>query len=293
MAASSNPRRILVVPVVALLGALLAWAGSAGGQRLGAVPLFAMAVGAAYVIQWLAFVPAWLRQTERHFDLTGALTYIGVTAGLLAAVAGRGPRTWLLTALVMIWAARLGTFLFTRIRRAGSDGRFDDIKPDLPRFLGVWTIQGLWVSLTASAAWIAMSGNGSQRFDGYAVAGALLWALGFGIEVVADAQKSAFNARHKGRFVDAGLWSRSRHPNYFGEILLWVGVAIIALPALSGWHFVGLASPVFVALLLTKVSGIPLLEKRAQARWGDDPAYRAYVEATPVLIPRLTRPGRS
>lgn len=158
------------------------------------------------------------------------------------------------------------------------------------RFLGVWTIQGLWVSLTAAAAWIAMSSTRNQTIDGWAVVGGLIWLLGITIEVTADLQKSAWNRQHKGPFINVGLWSRSRHPNYFGEILLWIGIAIIALPALSGWQYLGLISPVFVTLLLTKVSGIPLLEKRAEKKWGDDPDYHRYVERTPVLIPRLSAP---
>jgi steroid 5-alpha reductase family enzyme len=90
----------------------------------------------------------------------------------------------------------------------------------------------------------------------------LLWVLGWALEVIADAQKSRFNAdvANRGRFINTGLWSRSRHPNYFGEILLWVGVAVVAFPVLHGWQYVTLLSPFFVAFLLTRVSGIPLLE---------------------------------
>ena len=76
---------------------------------------------------------------------------------------------------------------------------------------------------------------------------------------------------------------RSRHPNYCGEILLWTGIAFIALPALSGWSLATLISPVFVYVLLTRISGIPLLETRSDAKWGDDPEYRAYKQRTPVL----------
>ena len=76
---------------------------------------------------------------------------------------------------------------------------------------------------------------------------------------------------NKEAFITSGLWSWSRHPNYFGEITLWTGIAIMAIPVLSGWQWVCLISPVFVTLLLTKVSGIPLLEKKAREKWGDDP----------------------
>jgi steroid 5-alpha reductase family enzyme len=153
----------------------------------------------------------------------------------------------------------------------------------------VWTIQGLWVSLTVGAALAAITTTARKDLDLFAIIGAALWALGFAIEVAADAQKSRFNAdpANRGRFIQTGLWSRSRHPNYFGEILLWVGVAIAAFPVLQGWQLVTLISPLFVALLLTRVSGIPLLEKRADAKWGGQADYEAYKKRTPVLIPRL------
>jgi len=106
---------------------------------------------------------------------------------------------------------------------------------------------------------------------------------------MADAQKSRFKADpgNRGKFIQSGLWSRSRHPNYFGEIVLWTGVMIIALPVLQGWQWVALVSPLFVILLLTRVSGVPLLEKKADQAWGGQPEYEAYKKQTPVLIPRL------
>ena len=119
--------------------------------------------------------------------------------------------------------------------------------------------------------------------------------FGFSIEIVADRQKSAFRAdpANAGRFISSGLWAWSRHPNYFGEIVLWFGIAILAWPALAGWQLATLVSPLFVYVLLTKGSGIPPLETRAEERWGDDPAYRAYVERTPVLWPRPPRSSPS
>ena len=125
--------------------------------------------------------------------------------------------------------------------------------------------------------------------DAFAIVGALVWLIGFVIEVVADAQKSRFNAdpANKGKFIRTGLWSRSRHPNYFGEIVLWIGIAIIAIPVLQGWQWVAMISPVFVTILLTRISGIPLLQKKAEAKWGGQADYEEYKKNTPVLIPRL------
>jgi steroid 5-alpha reductase family enzyme len=275
--------------VVVIIGALVAWAGSQGGQTWGGIPLFALAVGLAFVIQWVVFIPSYLKQTEKYFDLTGSLTYISVITLALILSAGIDARAILVWALVLIWALRLGTFLYRRIHKAGKDDRFDELKPSFLRFLNVWTIQGLWVTFTMAAALVVITTTRRVELDVFAVIGLVLWIFGFSMEAVADAQKSRFsaNAENKGKFIQTGLWSRSRHPNYFGEIVIWIGVAVIAIPVLQGWQWVSLISPVFVTLLLTKVSGVPLLEKKADEKWGGQEDYEAYKQRTPVLIPRL------
>ncbi|MGO4488970.1 DUF1295 domain-containing protein [Microbacterium sp. 2RAF4] len=292
----TSSRSSLIAIVVALaIGALVAIAGSQGGATIGGVPLFALAVAAAFAIQVIAFIPAMLLQTERFFDLTGSLTFFVISAALVLLAPMPDARSWILAAMVMLWAARLGSFLALRVHKAGSDGRFDQIKGSPLRFLQVWVIQGAWVSLTAAAAWIAISADAPSRapIGWLTVVGIVVWVLGMVIEIVADAQKSAFHAdpRNRDEFIRTGLWSRSRHPNYFGEIVIWVGVFVTAAPVLVGWQWVALLSPLFVILLLTRVSGIPLLEARAEKKWGDRADYVAYREQTPVLIPKLTRPA--
>jgi steroid 5-alpha reductase family enzyme len=286
---TTDRNALIAFPILILIGFLVALAGSQGGASIAGVPLFALSVGLAFLIQWLAFIPAYLLQTEKFFDLTGSLTYISVILIAVFFSTGVDFRSILLAALVVIWAIRLGTFLFGRIKKAGKDDRFDEIKPSFIRFLNVWTIQGLWVTFTMAAALVAITTTNRKELDLFAIVGFLVWALGFAIEVVADSQKSRFSANpdNKGKFIQTGLWSRSRHPNYFGEIVLWVGVAIIALPVLRGWQWVALISPVFVTLLLTRVSGIPLLEKKADKKWGGQEDYESYKKRTPVLIPRL------
>ena len=291
-----SSRASLIAIIVALvIGALVALAGSQGGATLGGIPLFALAVAAAYVIQILAFIPAMILRTERFFDLTGSLTFLVISVALVLLTPMPDARSWILAAMVILWAARLGSFLAMRVHKAGSDGRFDEIKGSPVRFLQVWVIQGAWVSITAAAAWIAISTDAGSRapIGWLTVVGIVVWALGLVIEIVADAQKSAFRAdpanRHE--FIRTGLWSRSRHPNYFGEIVLWVGVFLTAAPVLAGWQWVAILSPLFVILLLTRVSGIPLLEARAEKKWGDRADYIEYRENTPSLIPRLTRPA--
>ncbi|WEK61242.1 MAG: DUF1295 domain-containing protein [Candidatus Microbacterium colombiense] len=291
---TKSSRSSLIAIIVALaIGALVAVAGSQNGATLGGIPLFTLAVAAAFAIQIIAFIPAMILRTERFFDLTGSATFFVISVALVLLTPMPDARSWILAAMVMLWSARLGSFLARRVHKAGSDGRFDEIKGSPLRFLQVWVIQGAWVSLTAAAAWIAISSDAASRapLGWVSIVGIIVWALGLAIEVIADAQKSAFRAdpAHKHEFIRSGLWSRSRHPNYFGEIVLWVGVFLTAAPVLVGWQWVALLSPLFVILLLTRVSGIPLLEARAEKKWGDRADYIAYRDSTPVLIPRLTR----
>jgi steroid 5-alpha reductase family enzyme len=285
--------------VIAIAGALLiagfvAWAGGQGSVEIGGLALFTVAGIVAFAIQWVVFWPSYQAQTEHWYDLTGSLTYLAVAIGTFLLAGHYDLRSTLLVALITVWAVRLGSFLFLRVRQTGADTRFDDIKPSFTRFLMAWTLQGLWVFLTLSAALAAMTTTEIAPMGVIGWLGAAVWAAGFGVEAIADAQKRAFrkDPTNKGSFIHTGLWAWSRHPNYFGEILLWTGIALIALPALSGWQHVTLISPLFVYLLLTRVSGIPILEERADERWGDLPDYQAYKARTPVLWPRLPRSGR-
>jgi steroid 5-alpha reductase family enzyme len=253
------------------------------------LPGLASLGGLALVVQWLAFVPAYLKQTEHFYDLTGSLTYVlllGAAVGLADGVPDA--RGLLLVCMVGAWTIRLGSFLFRRVQRAGRDGRFDEIKPDPLRFAAAWTIQGVWVFLTGLAAWIAIVARTGTPLGWLDLVGFALWAFGWGVEIVADRQKSAFRARpgSAGHFIDEGLWSRSRHPNYAGEIVLWTGVCVVASSSfVTTGAWMGVISPIFVYLLLTRVSGIPLLETRADASWGGQADYEAYKTHTPMLWP--------
>jgi steroid 5-alpha reductase family enzyme len=280
----STVQALLSIPVILLIAAAVGWAGSHGGLRVGQVPVFALGGAICFALNWLVFVPSYAAQTERYFDLTGSLTYLAVVACGVA-LGSRDPRALLLALLIAVWALRLGTFLFRRISREGADRRFDALKPSFARFLMTWTLQGLWVFLTISCALAAITASAAKPLGALAALGTAVWVAGFAIEAISDRQKAAFRAdpANRDRFIKTGLWASSRHPNYCGEILLWIGVALVALPALSGWSFVTLVSPLFVYVLLTRISGIPLLESRSDAKWGDDPEYQAYKARTPVL----------
>lgn len=267
----------------------VSWLGDQTGSSLFGLPLMAAMALGVFAVQWVGLIHARLFETEHYFDLVGSLTYITVTILAIQQATVLGLRQQLIAGAVIVWAARLGPFLFMRIQKAGEDRRFRKIKLSTPRFLLTWTLQGTWVFITAGAALAAIMTPNTDPLGNIFFVGAVMWVIGMGIEVIADNQKSAFKAdpANDGKFINTGIWARSQHPNYFGEILLWAGVAVMALPSLSSSAYIFLISPFFVALLLTKISGVPLLRKSGDERWGDDPEYQAYRKNTPTLIPRL------
>ena len=243
----------------------------------------------AFLIQWAAYIPAYVFQTEKFYDLTGSLTYLSVTwyALILASgdFANANVANTVIVLLISLWALRLGSFLFMRIHKDGEDKRFRTIKPSATQFFMTWTLQGLWVSLCSMCALTAISSDSGVVVNALFYFGLGLFVLGFSTEIVADNQKSKFRSfpenRHK--FITTGLWARSRHPNYFGEIVLWAGIAVMSFSSLEGWQYLTLISPLFTYILLVYVSGVRMLEARADKKWGHDENYKSYKSNTPVL----------
>ena len=282
---SKNTVSLLGIIAAIVLGFGIAVAGSQAGFVYLGWPLFALCVGSSFLIQWLGFFPAYVLKTEKFFDLFGSLTYSGLVLLVWFLLPEMSPRDYLIGGFVLIWAARLGQFLFRRVLAAGEDRRFRTMKTDFLQFLMTWSLQGLWVSITLSAGLAAMTALAKVPLGLWALLGSLFWILGFAIEVIADHQKSVFRSdpAHRDRFITSGLWAWSRHPNYFGEILLWFGIAIIAFPVLKGWQLVTLISPVFVFVLMNYISGVRMLEARADRKWGQEEDYQAYKMSTPSL----------
>ena len=241
-----------------------------------------------YIIQWVAFIPAYMFQTEKFFDLTGSITYSSVFIYCIY-LATSGDLNWgslVISILVILWAGRLGTFLFTRIAKDGEDKRFRTIKPDIAQFFMTWTLQGMWVSLCSLCAITGIASETGIIVNNIFYIGLVMFIGGFAIEIVADQQKSAFRAipENRNKFITSGLWSKSRHPNYFGEITLWTGVAVMSFSSLSGIEYLTLISPIFTYLLLVKISGVRMLEGRGQKTWGNDEDYIAYMNNTPMVM---------
>ena len=239
-----------------------------------------------FCIQWISFIPAFIFQTEKFYDLTGSITYLTTVFTALYITDSGNISDYVIVSCVAIWAIRLGSFLFMRIHKAGEDRRFREIKTNFTRFFMTWTLQGMWVSMCLLCVLTALSSYSGIIMNNVFYIGLLIFVIGFIIEVIADHQKTVFrkDINNKDKFISTGLWSYSRHPNYFGEILLWFGVAIMSFSSLQDLQYLTLISPIFVYVLLVYISGIRILENQGDKKWGHLDSYKEYLKNTPRLF---------
>ena len=239
-----------------------------------------------FFIQWISFIPAYILKTEKFFDLMGSITYLTTVLAALYITDSGKISDYMIVSCVVIWAIRLGSFLFMRIHKAGEDRRFREIKTNFTRFFMTWTLQGMWVSMCLLCVLTALSSNNGIILNNVFYFGLLIFIFGFIIEVIADNQKTVFrkDVNNKDKFITTGLWSYSRHPNYLGEILLWFGVAIMSFSSLQGLQYLTLISPIFVYILLVYISGIRMLENQGDKKWGHLDSYKEYLKNTPRLF---------
>lgn len=247
------------------------------------------AVLLAFSIQWVCFVPAFLLQTEKFYDLTGGVTYLTVVVLTLCASSPVTAGSFIVGVCVIFWAVRLGGFLFLRVKKNGEDKRFREIKPSLTMFFMVWTLQGAWISMSLLCVLTAISSNSGIVINVAFYIGLVLFVLGFVLEVAADTQKSNFRSspKNKNLFITTGLWALSRHPNYLGELALWVGIALMSFSSLNGLRYLTLISPVFIYVLLVYISGVRMLEDSGRKKWGHLESYKNYINDTPKLFMRV------
>ena len=239
-----------------------------------------------FCIQWVSFIPAFIFQTEKFYDLTGSITYLTAVFYTLYVTGSNNLSDLIIVGCIALWAIRLGSFLFMRIHKAGEDRRFRTIKPNFTRFLMTWTLQGMWVSMCLLCVLTALSSYSGVIMNSIFFIGLIVFILGLSIEIIADYQKTVFrrNIENKDKFITTGLWSLSRHPNYFGEILLWTGVAVMSISSLQGLQYITLISPIFVYILLVYISGIRILEDQAKKKWGHLDSFKEYLKNTPRLF---------
>jgi steroid 5-alpha reductase family enzyme len=245
-----------------------------------------------FVIQWIAYIPAFIFKTEKFYDLTGSLTYIAAISFALYSTnnyQNLDLGSLIIGSAIIIWAVRLGSFLFMRIHKDKKDGRFDSIKTSFSQFFMTWTLQGMWVFICSSAALVAIASPTGVVINSVFFIGLALFVLGFVVEVIADNQKTKFRSiqENKDQFINEGLWARSRHPNYFGEITLWTGITVMGISTFEGMNYLAIFSPIFSYLLLVYVSGVRMLEFRGHKKWGHLDEYNSYKKNTPKLIPKI------
>jgi steroid 5-alpha reductase family enzyme len=242
---------------------------------------------ASFAIQAAFFAFAASLKTDKVTDLSYSLSF--ALLSILMVLGNRAFSTVQLvaTAAVVLWAARLGSYLLARILKIGKDARFDDKRGDFLKFLGFWILQAVAVWAVMLPITALLSVPAPEPFGALSYAGLALWVVGFAVEAASDAQKYAFRNRpeNKGRWIESGLWKYSRHPNYFGEVVLWWGLFILALPSFSSTMLFAAVGPVFITLLILFVSGVPPLEKSAEEKYGKDPSYRAYKRRTSIFVP--------
>ena len=242
-----------------------------------------------FLIQWVAYIPAYLFQTEKFYDLTGSLTYLTAIWFVYLSTNQENPlniASLMVTVLISLWAIRLGSFLFSRIHKDGEDKRFRSIKTSASQFFMTWTFQGMWVSICSMCAITGISSSAGIVINNLFYLGFALFIIGFSIEIIADYQKKTFRntKENKDRFITTGLWSKSQHPNYFGEILLWSAIAVMSFSSLSGTQYLTMISPIFTYVLLVYISGVRMLDDMGNKKWGHLEEYKEYKKNTPVLF---------
>lgn len=245
----------------------------------------------AITLNLIMFVIAFRLKTDKLTDISYAATIAGIAVYDLSRNDVNSVKL-LVFGLVLFWAARLGSYLMVRIHVMGRDKRFDNMRNNFWKFGRFWLLQGLTTWVVMLPASLFFNTTSKPNFNVLVIVGIIVTVCGLVIEAVADAQKFKFinNKNNRGKWIASGLWKYSRHPNYFGEILVWYGIYEICYSWLSTTNkLLALAGPLFIAVMLICVSGIPLLEKSADKKWGSDNQYRKYKRNTSVLIPFIRR----
>lgn len=248
---------------------------------------------AVYMTVW--FVLATLKKDNSIADIAWGLGFVLVALVTLFGRSGFAARPVIVSGLVFIWGLRLAIHILLRNRKRGEDPRYAAWRIKWGRwlyvrsYLQVFLLQGFFLLVISSPVILVntrLYADGPPLPLGFSdLAGVVLWSVGFLFEAVGDAQLTRFKkeSANRGKIMDRGLWKFSRHPNYFGESLMWWGIFILALPEPGGWATV--ASPVLITVLLVGVSGIPMLEKR----YAGNAEFKAYARRTSAFIPRLPK----
>ena len=241
--------------------------------------------GAIWIFMTLVFLLALLRRDNSLVDIAWGLGFVLVTLSTFD-FEGLSSRSLLVSGLVIVWGVRLAIYIGKRKWGRGEDFRYAKWRQEwgiwlVPRsYLQIFLLQGLLL-LVISYPVVLVNRSPASGLSVWDVLGILIWMIGFVFEVVGDFQMARFksNPGHKGRIMTQGLWSWTRHPNYFGEATMWWGIACFAVSLPGGWTV--FLSPLVITFLLLKVSGVPMLEKK----YAGNPEFQAYANKTPAFFP--------
>ena len=243
------------------------------------------------LINGVAYLIAYYLQTDKLTDLTYSLTFITLAVFFMSR--NIADTSILIASLPIIWGIRLGGYLFYRILLKGKDYRFDSTRRVWWRFGGFWMLQALSIWVISLPYVLALDSGIHLELDGIlpitSMIGVIIFSIGFITETIADNQKFRFKRQpeNKDKFISSGLYSIVRFPNYAGEILVWIGIFIACLPYLEGWALLSIVSPIWIIILLIKISGIPYLLTSQNERYGERASYQQYLSKTKKLIPYL------
>ena len=239
----------------------------------------------AFVINTVFFIYAFKRKTDVVTDLSYSLSFFLATTYIYVVHAQKNLLQTLLLVLVVLWALRLGSYLLSRILATKVDHRFDDKRDSFVRFGTFWLLQATAVWVILLPITFAMGAKDLVINMPFLIVGFAISLFGLIYETIADHQKTTFKKKNPTKLITTGLWASSRHPNYFGEILVWWGTLIVVFPYLNGASYLVALGPVFITLLLLFVSGVNLLEKSWKEKYGKEAYFQEYVRQTSIFIP--------
>lgn len=243
-----------------------------------------------FILQVIFFAYAAIKKTDKVTDLSYGLTFILASIFIyILNIEYSSIFKTILVLLVSTWGLRLAIYLFIRILKTGKDKRFDGVREDFKRFASFWILQAVSIFIILLPTTYILMSKENMSLNWISIVGLTISILGILIEGIADYQKFVFKNKieNKGKWIATGLWKYSRHPNYLGEIMMWVGVFIYCLIYINGVALITILSPIYISVLLLAVSGIPTLEKEYEIRYRDNKEYEEYKRKTGKLLPKF------
>lgn len=285
---TSSYKHLISFLIILLVIIFLTYILSFDTLSINEIPIVYLFTSSILILNSTFFLHSYIYKTDIFFDLVGSLSFLSIGVISLLLIPNIDANQILVFFLLLFWSLRLGPFLFIRRLGANNDERLEEFFKSPLSLYFLWSMNSLWVFFTSLSMIIIFSSPNENEFGLIQWLGLIVWVTGYVIEVISDSQKTKFNKFNKGKFINIGLWKYIRHPNYLGEIIIWVGIFIISLNYIhSLTSFLSILSPIFVFLLLRFITGVPQLEARGKEKWGHLDEYNSYKEKTGLLFPKF------